>query len=274
MQKLKSLDDKQQVIRALEKNFLDKLTYFASKLKGMELKKIDNIYLSNTNLKSDTFNTAIGGNVNENNFKQYAKEVRDYYVRRKLPMAWWCGPTTGIGKDHPILLDLGFINEEFDVCMAVNLDNLPSEIYSINNDLDIQEAVSTQQVEDFSHALASVFEPFDHNVLKYYKKASSEMSKASNKMKLYIGYYQNKPVTSGCCFFNEDTAGIYDIATKPNARGKGFGSAMTYHTLMEAKKAGYNTAVLGASEDGLNIYKRLGFKEFGLFYVYSNKNLI
>ena len=274
MKKLASLKNKNLVIEAIEKNFLEKFIYFISRIQGMEVVKINNIFLSNSNLRSDTFNTAIGGNVKEDNFNKYAKEVRDYFTDKNLPMAWWCGPSSLIGKDNQILLELGFVNEEMDVCMAADLENISTGFLSENSDLDIREAVSKAQIRDFSYALASVFEPFDDNIMKFYETIASKTLKTSERMKLYVGYYKDKPVTSACCCFDGSTAGVYDIATVPSFRGRGFGSYMTYHTLLESKKNGYKIAVLGASEDGLNIYNRLGFKNLGNFYVYSNKNLV
>jgi GNAT superfamily N-acetyltransferase len=274
MKKLASLKNKNLVIEAIEKNFLEKFIYFISRIQGMEVVKINNIFLSNSNLRSDTFNTAIGGNVKEDNFNKYAKEVRDYFTDKNLPMAWWCGPSSLIGKDNQILLELGFVNEEMDVCMAADLENISTGFLSENSDLDIREAVSKAQIRDFSYALALVFEPFDDNVIKFYETIAVETSQLYKNMKLYVGYYKDEPVTSSCCFFDGCTAGVYDIATVPSFRGRGFGSYMTFHTLLESKKNGYKIAVLGASDKGLSIYEKLGFESFGNFYVYSNKNLV
>ena len=54
-------------------------------------------------------------------------------------------------------------------------------------------------------------------------------------------------------------------------QGKGYGSAMFYTALIEAKNQGFNVGVLQASPDGLNIYKRFGYKEICEFNVWSNQ---
>lgn len=59
----------------------------------------------------------------------------------------------------------------------------------------------------------------------------------------------------------EDVASIYCVATLPEARGRGIGTAITREPLLEAKNGGYDVAVLEASEMGLPVYRRLGFKE-------------
>ena len=52
-------------------------------------------------------------------------------------------------------------------------------------------------------------------------------------------------------------AGIYYVATLPNQRGKGYGTAMMQHLLSRAKQKDYRLAGLEASSEGINIYNRL-----------------
>ncbi len=47
------------------------------------------------------------------------------------------------------------------------------------------------------------------------------------------------------------------------------GTTMTLTALWDAKNQGYQTATLQASEDGKNLYSRLGFKEYGDFHIYQ-----
>ena len=42
--------------------------------------------------------------------------------------------------------------------------------------------------------------------------------------------------------------------------GKGFGAAMTFNPLHQAREMGYRIGVLQSSEMGFNVYKRLGFR--------------
>ena len=95
-------------------------------------------------------------------------------------------------------------------------------------------------------------------------------SNSIKDMVLFVGYENGYPVASSCLFLTE-VAGIYDVATRPNKRKLGFGSALFYQALQEAKQRKYETAVLQASPDGLGIYKRFGFKEVCQFNVWCNK---
>ena len=77
----------------------------------------------------------------------------------------------------------------------------------------------------------------------------------------YVAYWNGKPVATAGVFFGDEVAGIYSVATVPEARGKGFGAAVTLAPLLDARKMGYHIGTLQASQMGYPIYKRMGFKE-------------
>ena len=55
-------------------------------------------------------------------------------------------------------------------------------------------------------------------------------------MKLFLGFYEGEIVTVGSLICSKDSIGIYDIATKEEMRGRGFGSTMFNFLLQEAQK--------------------------------------
>ncbi len=77
----------------------------------------------------------------------------------------------------------------------------------------------------------------------------------------YTGYMNGEPVTSSTLLFAGGIAGIYDVSTIPSARGKGFGTAITLAPLLEAQARSYRYVCLQATQMGLPIYQRIGFKE-------------
>ena len=75
----------------------------------------------------------------------------------------------------------------------------------------------------------------------------------------YIGYLDGQPAGAATAFYDNDTIGIYNVATMEAFRRRGIGAALTAHALREGQAAGARLAVLQASQMGLGVYRSLGF---------------
>lgn len=82
-------------------------------------------------------------------------------------------------------------------------------------------------------------------------------------LRLYLARLAGVPVAVSQLFVGAGVAGVYCVATLPQARRRGIGAAVTYAALADARALGYNMAVLGASELGEPVYRRLGFVACG-----------
>lgn len=77
----------------------------------------------------------------------------------------------------------------------------------------------------------------------------------------FAGYLDGRPVAVSSLVMAGDLAGIYAVATLPEARGRGVGSAMTLHAMREGRRRGARQAVLQATPMGRPIYERIGFAQ-------------
>ncbi len=77
----------------------------------------------------------------------------------------------------------------------------------------------------------------------------------------YLGYLDGQPVATASVLYSDGVAGIYNIATLPEARGRRMGSMMTAAPLIDARERGYKVGILHSTQMGYNVYKRLGFEE-------------
>jgi ribosomal protein S18 acetylase RimI-like enzyme len=84
-------------------------------------------------------------------------------------------------------------------------------------------------------------------------------------MRFFVGYVEDEPVTCAASYIGEQEVGIYMVATLPQARGKGYGGAVTAACVGSAPNL---PAVLQASADGQAVYARLGFQVVTPFTVW------
>jgi predicted acetyltransferase len=79
-------------------------------------------------------------------------------------------------------------------------------------------------------------------------------------LRCYLLCENGTPVSTSTLFLGAGVAGIYDVATLPSVRGRGYGSAITTAPALDAGALGYPIVVLQASSKGLPVYERLGFR--------------
>ena len=66
-------------------------------------------------------------------------------------------------------------------------------------------------------------------------------------------------VATALGFVHDGWCGVFDVATPEEHRGRGYGGAVTAHTVEAARAAGARAAYLQSSPMGVSVYERLGF---------------
>jgi ribosomal protein S18 acetylase RimI-like enzyme len=87
----------------------------------------------------------------------------------------------------------------------------------------------------------------------------------------WIAYLDGIPVATAATVTAEGAIGIYNVATAPMLRGRGFGEAITRHVIGEARRhAPEAPVVLQASSMGVNLYAAMGFRAVTRIVVYNS----
>jgi GNAT superfamily N-acetyltransferase len=81
--------------------------------------------------------------------------------------------------------------------------------------------------------------------------------------RIYVGWQNDEPVACTILFNGGSVASVYGVGTVPSARKQGLGAAITLRAYHDALEQGYRYGVLFATEDGLPVYRRIGFKDTG-----------
>jgi hypothetical protein len=78
----------------------------------------------------------------------------------------------------------------------------------------------------------------------------------------YLGMLEGAPVAASMLALSAGVAGIYYVATLPEARVRGIGTAMSLKPLLDGREMGFRAGILRSSEVGAGIYRSLGFREY------------
>lgn len=73
---------------------------------------------------------------------------------------------------------------------------------------------------------------------------------------------RGRAVASALALFSHGIAGVYWVSTRPDARGRGYGSLITRAVGNAAFERGARCVVLQATSFGEPVYRKLGYREF------------
>lgn len=79
---------------------------------------------------------------------------------------------------------------------------------------------------------------------------------------VFVGWVEGQPVATATDFVSDGLCGVYAVATRAWARGRGYGEALSWAATMFRPDL---PAALQASSMGLPVYLGMGYREFGHF---------
>jgi N-acetylglutamate synthase len=77
---------------------------------------------------------------------------------------------------------------------------------------------------------------------------------------VFVGEVDGTPVTTGVHLVQGDSVGVFNVATPPEHRRRGYGAALTAGLVRAGHRDGATWAWLQSSDDGFGVYERLGFR--------------
>ncbi|MGH1547713.1 GNAT family N-acetyltransferase [Leifsonia poae] len=81
----------------------------------------------------------------------------------------------------------------------------------------------------------------------------------------YVAEVEGEPVATGLGLHLADHVGVFNIATPPEHRRKGYGAAITARIIDDALAVGARGAWLQSSAEGHSVYRRLGFDDVAVW---------
>lgn len=258
-----------EILHAMEVNMHLQMTYFAKYIPSMEIVFEPDITVVRSQIPDDTFNYVLSARFTEENAPLRILHVLSLYKEYHLPFSWWVGESDSPPTLGNLLLDQGFTLKEKNIGMYLELDKFHFSLHT--SPLAFHRAQSAEQLKAFAGVIITVGEFGEPSQIfdLIYSHLPPVIYCGKSSLEMYIGYLEDIPVVTGILVTHANVAGIYYVATIPQQRKKGFGTAMMQFLLNRAKEKGYFISVLQASHQGLSLYEQLGFKGCCQFLEYE-----
>jgi GNAT superfamily N-acetyltransferase len=199
------------------------------------------------------FNAIVGARFASGTVEQRARDVVAPYLERGLPFLWWTTPSGHADELRPVLTELGMV-EEPTPGMYVDLNpvdlRLPDGVDVVTVDSLNMPDILKVFLDGFGFP-ETLFDDFRVLIEAFFRLGGLHV----------LAFDHDRPVAGGSAWLTGPTAGLYNISTLEEARGRGLGNAVTAALMNLARDHGATQAILHSSEMGRSVYERLGFVE-------------
>jgi len=220
-----------------------------------------------TGIQVSLFNGVVSAKMNHDNVKTIVDSLQSKVDEWGAPALWWLSPQSTPENLEALLEQYGLQSAGETPGMAVDLTKVNSILKTIEN--FVIEKISNVEMQALWARVAAIGTGFSDIATTEMAQVEATLSDPQYKaQKRYIGFLDGIPVATSAMVLDSGVAGIYAVATIPEARRKGIGEIMTVMPLLEARQIGYRVGILQASAMGYPIYKRIGFIDVCKFKIY------
>jgi ribosomal protein S18 acetylase RimI-like enzyme len=208
-------------------------------------------------LDTAIFNSVVFARFEPKTADRGIENVLSHFRLRSKPVTWHLGPYTKPTDLGRLLLEHGMAHTEDEPGMAVEIDRM--EYAATLPGLKIDAVRDEDTLRDWVDVW--LFPVPEEGRRLYLDGLRHRVLADGDASRYFVGWLGGRPVACSELFIGEGVASVQNVVTLPDLRRRGIGTAMTQRTLHEARALGYRVGVLTASQDGIGLYRRLGFEE-------------
>ena len=241
--------------------FLDAEKHFFSLVSVSQI-NYENLNVFSTGVYASGLNPAIVSRIDDD-LSEILDNIEAYYKERNLPWALVIPDSICSDASEKLLGRKNFILTGKSVAMALSVNEIP-----------LSQGTTSLQIKEMRVDLATWGIPLEHAFGLTPETPGVYMERhreALNRGDLYhfSGFINEIVVCSLTLTVCGQYARIDDVATIPSHQKKGYATELIYAALKHAQQLTISSCFLEASDSGLNLYKRVGFKELFMNHYYE-----
>jgi ribosomal protein S18 acetylase RimI-like enzyme len=198
--------------------------------------------------------------------------ARDHFHSQGLRWAFWiCEDWLATG----IRRKLSRTCESFGLRLSSDMPGLAAErIKPVTRKLPAIEVrcvqspmTSLSTLTDFRALGSTCF----HVPISWFSEVFDPGVAAQETFVCWVAYRDGKPVATAATVVSHGAIGLYNVATAPEYRQRGYGEAITRYAINAAiRETGLTRVVLQSTSQGLRLYERMGFQPVTRVLVYNS----
>jgi GNAT superfamily N-acetyltransferase len=255
-----------ELLTALESNMIAFWSTYG-RANGSILHAATNVVWFYTGIQVPIFNGVLSAKLNPYDVKEVIDSLQAKIDEQGAPALWWIGPLSSPDNLGSLLEQRGLHPAGENPGMAMNLALVDRKPETMAN-LTIQK-VTNPEMQALWAQIAAIGTGFPDVAAEAMVRLEADLADPQYKAQhRYIGFLDGTPVATSAMVLDSGVAGIYAVATIPEARRKGIGRIMTVIPLLEAREIGYRVGVLQASSMGHSTYRKIGFTDVCKYRLY------
>jgi ribosomal protein S18 acetylase RimI-like enzyme len=254
----------------VEANLRQSFRVLAADRAGADVIELPGVSIASLGVTFQMFNAAYLSSTVENEEEMHSRLelARTHFQTRGLAWSFW------ICEDwltRPLRRKLYRICQNFNLRLVSEMPGMTAGAIKPAQrplpDLEIRRVDSLPVLHDFQAIGSTCF----HVPTAWFSEVFDERWAARGEFACFVGYRDGEPVATAASVPSPGAIGIYNVATAPGHRERGYGELMTRHAI-GAGLTEYpaSQVVLQATWQGLSLYERMGFRAVTRFAVYNS----
>ena len=215
----------------------------------------DDVWTWTSDIDFPLFSGAINARFTPETTERRAHETLDRLVGNGRPFMWWLTPSTRSPSLEAVLEQRGLVLDEPATGMYADLDGAPDSPLPAGVSVEVTTGATLDTM------LAAMLDGF--GMPKTLLSAVRELfgrSRDPVELVHVLARVDGEPAGAGSVIAAGDVAGLYNIAVREQARGRGVGGAVTQALMRQGSALGCTRSILHATPMGRPVYARLGYQ--------------